>query len=146
MTRNNRKVLLKFFVATSLLALLPFGVARWRRAQPKTPYTFPFAELAALDKVVQARFAVVPGSDFGMTRVGPRHDYFKPVTPEESVAIAALRRAGFEVVFYVASRHHFQNDTGIGQPYVVQGPVYITPRAPINIVMTKPYSQSTAGP
>ncbi len=144
MTRANRKFLLKFFVATSLLALLPFGVARWqenrRRNAPKAPYTFPFAELAALDKVVQERFAVIPDSDFGVGRIGKRHDVFVPQTAKEKAVVAALKKRGLEVVFYVAGRNYLLGRQVLyAGPQFLQGPVFITGK-PLFKTKQTPYS------
>lgn len=139
--RRNRRFLLRFFVGTSLLALLPFGVARWqenrRLRQSSQPEMFPFPELARLDAVVQARFAEVPTNDFGMGRIGPRHELFRPVKPSEQVAIDSLHRVGQEVVFFVAGRNYLQNwPTAGGYPASLQGPVYMT-KKPLKVVATQ---------
>jgi len=141
--RRDRRFLLKFFLAMSLLALLPLGIARWqenrRRNAPKTPYTFPFAEMAALDRVVQARFAVVPDKDFGIDRIGKRHEVFVPQTAKEKAVIAALKKRGYEVVFYVAGRNYLRDVPGRLGWNFLQGPIFITDKTPVKGQQT-PYS------
>ncbi len=138
--RRKRKFLVKFFLATSLVALLPFGVVRWQenrhRNAPKTPYTFPVPELAMLDKVVQARFAEMPTDNFGTDRVGKRHSVFVPKTASEKASVAALQRKGYEVVFYVAGERYFRYDyehilrfNGLTIPFI-QGPIFMTGKPP----------------
>ena len=145
--RDNRKFLLKFFAATSLLALFPLGVARWqenqRRNAPKMPYTFPFAELAALDNVVQARFAVVPTDDFGMGRVGKRHAYFTPVTSEEQRAVDNLRG---QIYFFVAGRRMLLKKHGPDNPHAIHGPVVMAPGKPLKASVTTPQGKWSNSP
>jgi hypothetical protein len=116
-----------------LVAAIPLGVWKFRH-QPKAPpppYTFPSAEIAALDRVVQARFAVTPDNDFGMGRIGKRHEYFEPVSEAEQNAMQGLGQAKQEVAFYVVSRNVIRKQrTGYGQP-PVQGPIYMKARHPI---------------
>lgn len=135
MKPNRKQLLLKFFLATSLLAVLPLGIARWqenqRRNAPKTPYSFPFAELGALDKVVQERFAVVPTDDFGISRIGKRHESFVPQTSEEKAVVVALKKRGYEVIFYVAGHHYLKGEHSRLGPRFLQGPIFITQAVPL---------------
>ena len=73
---------------------------------PSTP--FPTAELQSLDKDVQARFAIIVRSNFGMGRIVRRtdtHALYHPDTPGEVKHVAALKSGGQDVLFYVLGRN-----------------------------------------
>ncbi|BCM91475.1 hypothetical protein IAD21_03348 [Abditibacteriota bacterium] len=122
---------------------LGFGVSYLRhrpptpRPLPSAPAQFPFTELAALDRVVQERFAVVPDKDFGAARIGPRHEYFRPLTKQEKQAIEGLQKARKNVVFYVVGRNFLPGIRGVTQPTTVQGPIYFTPGSKFSVSATK---------
>ena len=130
----------RFLICTALLAAIPLIVARFRRPPEVVarPYKFPNAQVAALDKVVQARFQVVPNSDFGVGRIGERHEYFKPTTEAERAAIRDITRARQEVAFYVVPRNVFKEQTNWLGWSPVQGPVYMTARRPESITGPDP--------
>lgn len=126
----------RFLLWTLLLCALPFAIAWWRREPAQVaarPYRFPTPELAALDRATQARFAVVPDKDFGLRRMGPRHGYFYPAIASEKVAVKNLQKAQQEVVFYVVGRNVILQQSYYNFVSPVQGPVYITPKAPLRV-------------
>lgn len=135
----------RFVLWTLLLCALPFAIAWWRREPAQVaarPYRFPTPELAELDRAVQARFAVVPDSDFGLGRVGPRHGYFYPASALEKSAVGNLQKAQQEVIFYVVGRNTILKQRNYRDFAPVQGPVYITPRTPLAVTPTiKEYTQ-----
>jgi hypothetical protein len=132
----------RFFMLMALVAAIPLLVARYlenaRRNAPKTPYVFPVTELAALDQVVQARFAVIPEKDFGVSRIGKRHEVFVPQTAQEKSVVAALKRRGYEVVFYVAGRGYLKDQRARLGPHFLQGPIFIT--RPPQVAKVTPYT------
>ncbi|HVF11181.1 MAG TPA: hypothetical protein VNA16_10280, partial [Abditibacteriaceae bacterium] len=138
---HDRRFPVRFFVATTLLAAVPLAVMWWRHQtqRPEPPYVFPSQELAALDRVVQARFAVVPTKNFGVDRIGSLHELFVPETQNEKAVIAALRRHHQNVAFYVISRRTFTKERGPVGYYPVQGPVYMTGNKPPPVSRRHPY-------
>lgn len=108
--------------------IFPLAVARWEknRRPPAPPFRFPSPELAALDRDMQARFAIVPEKDFGIVRTyGPQHYLYNPSTPAERATVAALRKSKTEVAFYLMSRSLWlQAWDGAGYK-PIQGPVVI---------------------
>ena len=90
------------------------------------------AELDALDHVVQKRFHNVIG--FGMTRVATERQFI-PESPEEKEAVKQLRRAGYELCFFLAGRGILQNikeserishsKFGDGWAHTMSGPVFL---------------------
>lgn len=128
------------FIALACFAL-PWCLLRLRdrfrhAAQPST-YRFPFAGLAQLDRVVQARFAVIPRDNFGMARIGPRHDLFRPASAVENTAIGNLRNAGYDVVYYVAGRNYLLSGSTNGYRSFLQGPIYMTQKPALQVVTTQ---------
>ncbi len=94
---------------------------------------FPSAELAELDRVVQARFAVVPRDGrFGYGRIAGFvseepvfiHGQFSPVSKTEIAAVAALVKNHQDVVFSLIGRKHSAARSP-GTPRV-QGPLVLT--------------------
>jgi hypothetical protein len=130
MQRAKRREVIGLLLLTLGLAglLIAYARSRDRTAKPQAPYVFPVQELAALDKVVQARFAVVPIDDFGMSRIGKRHAVFRSSTPQEKSVIAALDKKKWDVVFYVAGRSYLKNEPSNLGPQFMQGPVFIAGR------------------
>lgn len=127
MRRKFRREVIGLFTIAFLLGGAMLTFAKWRDSQkPRGPYVFPAAELAALDLIVQRRFAVIPESDFGIGRIGKRHEVFKPDTSEEKAAVAALRKRKWDVVFYVASHQYLTERLGRQGLNFLQGPVFIT--------------------
>ncbi|HEX8465760.1 MAG TPA: hypothetical protein VF627_14180, partial [Abditibacterium sp.] len=107
----------------------------WAKTHPVAPpFKFPMVELAALDRDLQARFAVVPDKDFGIERTfGNQHYLYNPTTPAELATIAALKKRKTEAAFYLMSRALWlRHWDGVGYK-PIQGPVAITGRikAPI---------------
>jgi hypothetical protein len=93
-------------VLTVSLLLLPLGATRLQKYFGASSPTFPNAELAALDAVVQARLAEVPADGrFGISRMSTPEDRFLPVSPREELAINHLRSAGLTVYLFTAGRH-----------------------------------------
>jgi len=97
----------------------------------KTPL-FPTRELAELDRVVQARFAVVPrDGNFGYSRVElPReiHGYFSPNSKAEKAAVSAMAKRKQDVVFALVGRQRFAGRSvengGFRGPLVLTSPFY----------------------
>jgi hypothetical protein len=143
---HKRLFRIKLVLVTSLCVLIPLLVTWWkgRRAPSKPyPYSFPFAELASLDNVVQQRLSVVPTDDFGFARIGPRHAYFRPLTTAENSAIDALKASGHDVVFYLVGRGILRGLQGPDLPHAVQGPIYFTPSAKFRVSKTAPFRNLT---
>lgn len=124
---KRRREVLGLFALTGVLGagLILFAGQRDQQ-QPAAPYQFPAEEFAALDRIVQARFAVVPTDDFGITRIGKRHAVFSPSTHGETTVISALERRNLDIVFYVAGADYLLNrDSRLG-PRFLSGPVFIS--------------------
>lgn len=97
------------------------------RPAPAPPFAFPTAELAALDRDLQARFAVVPDKDFGIERAyGPQHYLYNPNTPAERATISALKKQKTEAAFYLMSRALWLRSWDGWGYKPIQGPVAIT--------------------
>jgi hypothetical protein len=127
MQRAKRRETIGLLLLTIGLAGLLIVYARSRdREKPKAPYAFPVRELAELDQSVQMRFAEMPTKDFGMSRIGRRHEMFVPVSVSERAAVADLQRQGWDVVFYVAGRNVLLNRTYPLHPNNIQGPIFMT--------------------
>jgi len=100
---------------------------RWKTAprfdtSPHPP--FPTAELAALDRDVQARFAVVVQRDFGYCRiVQPSHDLYKPVSPREKANVAALKAQKLDLLFYTMGRDGWIYESFLP---LIKGPGFMT--------------------
>ncbi|HEX8237192.1 MAG TPA: hypothetical protein VF600_14635 [Abditibacteriaceae bacterium] len=97
-----------------------------RQREVNAPFQFPHAELASLDRDVQARFAVVPTKGFGVERIAPLHHLYAPHSWVEKQTVAALQKQHLDVAFYVMSRRTWRGEFGPSGHYPVQGPVYIT--------------------
>ena len=119
---------------TGVLGITAFAVATRGSAMatgavPAPTAVFPSHELEALDRVVQARFAVVPrDGSFGYDRVVPRillHGGFYPDSKPEQVAVAKLRATKQQVVFYLVGRA--RTAASPMQRPRVQGPLVMTP-------------------
>lgn len=143
---KNRLPSRRFLIVTLGICLTPLIVTWFRRPQPLAPakpYHFPSEQLAALDQAVQVRFAVVPDSDFGLPRIGPRHGYFSPATENEKAVVSELRKTKQEVIFYVVGRNTILNQRNWLHYSPVQGPVYITPTNALKVApKTEAYSQT----
>ncbi len=89
---------------------------------------FPSAELAELDRVVQARFAVVPrDGNFGYSRIAlpqPIHGRFSPISKPEIAAVSALAKKNQRVVFSLIG-HAYSAARGPKTPRI-QGPLVLT--------------------
>lgn len=93
------------------------------------------AELDAFDQVVQKRFHNVIG--FGMARVATERQFI-PESPEEKEAVKQLKRAGYEICFYLAGRGILQDIKeservshtlfGDGWAHTMSGPVFLSKR------------------
>ena len=91
------------------------------------PFEFPTKELAAIDRDLQARFAVVPEKDFGIMRTyGNQHYLYNPQTPAELKNIAALKQQKTEVAFYLMSRALWLRSYDGLNYKPIQGPVFLT--------------------
>jgi hypothetical protein len=126
---TRRKAVSRAFLAATVCAIaVPLAWNYWPRepVAPPSPYTFPFAELASLDHDLQARFAVIPEGNFGMSRVGRMHYLYLPENNAERQTIAQLKQKKWDVAFYLMSRRTWLNERGHMGYYPIQGPVYIT--------------------
>src|SRR5690349_11157553 len=99
----SRGFLIVLVAAVALPILWTNWLARNAPREKPRPYVFPVAELAALDRDLQARFAVVPDKDFGMGRIGNLHQLYVPENAAEKQTIEKLRKARLKVAFYVMS-------------------------------------------
>lgn len=76
---------------------------------PKSP--FPTRELKELDRVVQARFAVIPmDGSFGFSRITPpggMHGTFYPASKPEVAVVDGLKTTRQQVAFYLVGRKEF---------------------------------------
>lgn len=154
--RERRKIPKVMWLIALGCLVVPGALIVLHRPQPARSFQFPYAELAKVDSVVQARFAVTPTDDFGMDRMMPRHALFHPVTIDEQIAIDGLRTKGLDVVFYMAPRHYITGQ----QPHnenqsKLQGPIYMTQPPPLVVNPVKdrqdpyyepPVFQTTARP
>ena len=97
------------------------------KPKPAPAFRFPSQELAAIDRDLQARFAVVPTKDFGIERTyGYQHYLYNPQTPKEIASVNALKKQKTEVAFYLMSRALWLRswDGALYKP--IQGPVVLT--------------------
>lgn len=126
---NSRKIPRVLIAIAVGCVVFPFAATRWakNRPAPAPPFSFPTVELAALDRDLQARFAVVPDKDFGIERAyGNQHYLYNPTTPAERATIAALKKKNTEAAFYLMSRALWlRHWDGYGYK-PIQGPVAIT--------------------
>ena len=102
---------------------------KWRADQiaQMAPFRFPSIELAALDRDLQARFAVVPTKMFGIERAyGPQHGLYAPENAHEKQSIANLKKNGTDAAFYLMSRALWLCSWDGWGYKPIQGPVYIT--------------------
>jgi hypothetical protein len=109
--------------------LVPLAATQWAkfRRPPAPPFAFPTAELAALDRDLQARFAVVPEKDFGIERTyGNQHYLYNPNTPAERATINALKKQKTEAAFYLMSRALWLRSWDGWGYKPIQGPVVLT--------------------
>ncbi len=91
------------------------------------PFQFPTAELAALDRDLQARFAVVPTKEFGIERVsGPQHLLYVPENAREQQTIQNLKKKRTEAAFYLMSRQLWIRGWDGAEFKPIQGPVTLT--------------------
>ena len=91
------------------------------------PFRFPTQELAALDRDLQARFAVVPDKDFGITRTyGNQHYLYNPQSGREQATISALKKKNTDVAFYLMSRALWLRSWDGSGYKPIQGPVHVT--------------------
>lgn len=97
------------------------------KPKPKPPFRFPTQELAAIDRDLQARFAVVPTKDFGIERTyGYQHYLYNPQTPAEISSVAALKKQQTEAAFYLMSRALWLRSWDGWGYKPIQGPVILT--------------------
>ncbi len=111
------------------LSGFPLVATWWARTRPNPapPFAFPTADLAALDRDVQARFAVVPEKDFGIERAyGNQHYLYNPSTPAERATVAALKKQNTEAAFYLMSRALWLRSWDGWGFKPIQGPVSLT--------------------
>lgn len=107
---------------------LLWGATRYSQLKPApVPFAFPTRELAAIDRYLQVRFAVVPDKDFGIERTyGNQHYLYDPQTPAEHSHVAALKQQKTQAAFYLMSRALWLR-TWDGAGYKpIQGPVLLT--------------------
>lgn len=112
----------RFLVVTALLTLALVGVlvahnqtrksASGTARQAEKQRVFPSDTLAALDRVVQKRFAVVPAQDFGLTRLATPGHRFKAITQEEKAALDGLTKEGRPVVLFIVGRQAHRKKRG----------------------------------
>jgi hypothetical protein len=110
-------------------AILLLGAARYNmpRKPPALPFRFPIQELAALDRDLQARFAIVPDKDFGIERTyGPQHYLYNPQSPVERATISALKKNKTDAAFYLMSRALWLRSWDGWGYKPIQGPVHLT--------------------
>lgn len=126
---TNRRIPCAIFVIALGCRLFPLAISQWskNRRPPAPPFRFPTAELAALDRDLQARFAVVPDKDFGMGRIGPLHELYVPISSQEEATISVLKKRQLQAAFFVMSRRVWRKDQGGVRTAPLQGPVYLTP-------------------
>src|SRR5687767_10589962 len=118
-------------VATSITALaipaivsISGTILKLTARKPPKPFHFPLQELAAIDRDLQARFAVVPDKDFGILRTyGRQHYLYNPQTPTEHATIAALKKEKTSVAFYLMSRALWMRSWDGWGYKPIQGPV-----------------------
>ena len=93
----------------AFLSIVGSGVAiAVHGAGSEPPQPFPTTELQSLDRDVQARFAIIVRSNFGMSRIVRRtdtHALYHPDTPDEVKHVTALKSQGQDVLFYVLGRN-----------------------------------------
>ncbi len=135
--------------ATSAFVVAKRGDATVAPAPPKPASVFPSRELEELDRVVQARFAVVPrDGSFGYSRLVPRisaHGPFYPESPPERAAIAKLQETKQQVVFYLVGRPRDPLLRFVADR--VQGPLLMTSRiyGPERFYGKQAWGQAQAG-
>lgn len=128
----------RYLVGLCLVVGLPvaIGLLGWRRGEPAplsepiptpTPvgYQFPSVELAALDRVVQERFADLRDTNFGFTRIGIEHRNFVPRTHPELEAVKKLGQANTQVIFYVLRDESHQKKGSPPSYSTLRGPLYM---------------------
>ena len=145
---KNRKISRPMLAVAVGCVLVPLGATQWAKSRrpPAPPFAFPTAQLAALDRDLQARFAVVPDKDFGIERTyGNQHYLYNPSTPAERATIAALRKQKTEAAFYLMSRALWLRSWDGWGYKPIQGPVVLTGKisAPLpRIINFNPRKQS----
>ena len=99
----------------------------YRKPPPPAPFAFPTKELAAIDRDLQVRFAVVPDKDFGIERAyGNQHYLYDPQTPAERSHVAALKGQKTQAAFYLMSRALWLRAWDGWGYKPIQGPVLLT--------------------
>lgn len=97
------------------------------KPKPEEEFKFPTRELAAIDRDLQARFAVVPTKDFGIERTyGYQHYLYNPQTSREIASVAALKKQDTEAAFYLMSRALWLRSWDGWGFKPIQGPVVLT--------------------
>lgn len=119
-----RFLLVCAFASIAILVL----AARYADKKPKpTPFQFPSQELAAIDRDLQARFAIVPDKDFGIERTyGNQHYLYNPQTPVEMASVDALKKQKTQAAFYLMSRALWLRQWDGWGYKPIQGPVVLT--------------------
>ena len=108
-------------------ALLWSATRYFKPKPPAPPFRFPSAQLAAIDRDLQVRFAVVPEKRFGIERTyGNQHYLYDPQTPAELHSVAALKKRDTEVAFYLMSRALWLRSWDGWGYKPIQGPVVLT--------------------
>ena len=112
-----------------------FGLSRPNSSGAGSTVNAAAAELDAFDQVVQKRFHSVIG--FGVTRVATERQ-FVPESLEEKEAVKQLKRAGYEICFFLAGRGILQDikeservshaEFGHRWGHVMSGPVFLSDR------------------
>lgn len=114
-------------IAVAVSGTILWLAQRHNAVQQPKPFHFPFQELAAIDRDLQARFAVVPDKNFGIERAyGPQHYLYDPQTPTERATIAALKKKKTSVAFYLMSRALWMRSWDGWGYKPIQGPVLLT--------------------
>ena len=119
------RFLLVCVAASGAILLL---TARYVDKKPKpAPFRFPSKELAAIDRDLQARFAIVPDKDFGIERTyGNQHYLYDPHTPAEIASVNALKKQKTQAAFYLMSRALWLRHWDGWGYKPIQGPVVLT--------------------
>lgn len=123
---RTRLLLLCVGASGAVIGLSALYATRKPQVEPR-PFKFPTAELAAIDRDLQARFAVVPDKFFGIERAyGDQHYLYNPQTPSEIAAVSNLKKEKTEVAFYLMSRALWLRSWDGWGFKPIQGPVLLT--------------------
>src|SRR5689334_9579048 len=105
--RSRRLIPVPFLILAAACFLVPWLIGRMegKRKPVAAGFRFPLAELAMLDRDLQARFAVVPTHDFGIERVtGNQHELYVPENAQEQETVRRLKQKRIQAAFYLMSR------------------------------------------